>query len=267
LAVQVVVHVDGGARGNPGPAAAAAVVSTPDGRVLDESAVTLGRATNNVAEYHGLLLGLERAAALGATEVDVVNDSELVARQVDGSYKVKNADLQPLHAQAKQLLGRLDRWSIRSVPRAENAAADALVNRALDGTAPAADDALVNRAPDAEAPANDALVNRAPDAEAPANDALVNRAPAAEAAAADLVRVARRASESWSKRLREELEAARRELAAGRRDDADARLRRAAGIERLLRDQAELLEALGVEHPPALPDDLSRALRELRPAD
>ena len=70
--MQVVVHVDGGARGNPGPAAAAAVVSAADGRVLDEAAVTLGHATNNVAEYRGLLLGLERAAALGATEVEVV---------------------------------------------------------------------------------------------------------------------------------------------------------------------------------------------------
>jgi ribonuclease HI len=130
--VHVVVHVDGGARGNPGPAAAAAVVSDSEGRELDEAAVTLGRTTNNVAEYRGLLLGLERAAALGATAVDVVNDSELVARQVDGSYRVKNADLKPLHAQALEALGRFDRWSIRSVPRAQNAAADALVNRALD---------------------------------------------------------------------------------------------------------------------------------------
>ncbi|MGI8780347.1 MAG: reverse transcriptase-like protein, partial [Solirubrobacteraceae bacterium] len=94
--MQVVVHVDGGARSNPGPAAAAAVVSAPDGRVLDEAAVTLGHATNNVAEYRGLLLGLERARSLGATEVEVVNDSELVARQVDGSYKVKHADLRGL---------------------------------------------------------------------------------------------------------------------------------------------------------------------------
>jgi ribonuclease HI len=131
--MQVVVHVDGGARGNPGPAAAASVVSAPDGQVIDEAAVLLGRATNNVAEYRGLLLGLERAAALGATEVDVINDSELIARQVDGSYKVKNADLRPLHAQAKEALGRFARWSIRPVPRAQNAAADALVNRALDG--------------------------------------------------------------------------------------------------------------------------------------
>ena len=131
--MQVVVHVDGGARGNPGPAAAAAVVSAPDGKVLDETSVTLGHATNNVAEYRALLLGLERAKALGATEVDVVNDSELVARQVGGAYEVRSADLRPLHAQALAALGGFDRWTIASVPRAQNADADALVNRALDG--------------------------------------------------------------------------------------------------------------------------------------
>jgi ribonuclease HI len=130
--VKVVVHVDGGARGNPGPAAAAAVVSAPDGELLDEAAVTLGTATNNVAEYHGLLLGLERAKALGATEVEVINDSELVARQVNGVYKVKHPDMRPLHAAALGALGDFERWSIRSVPRAENADADALVNQALD---------------------------------------------------------------------------------------------------------------------------------------
>jgi ribonuclease HI len=130
--VKVTVHVDGGARGNPGPAAAAAVVTAPDGEVLDEAAVTLGRATNNVAEYRGLLLGLRRARALGATEVDVVNDSELVARQLTGAYRVKHADLKPLHAEALRALGDFERWSVRSVPRAENAQADALVNEALD---------------------------------------------------------------------------------------------------------------------------------------
>jgi len=130
--VKVVVHVDGGARGNPGPAAAAAVVSAPDGELLDEAAVTLGTATNNVAEYRGLLLGLERAKALGATEVEVINDSELVARQVNGVYKVKHPDMRPLHAAALGALGDFERWSIRSVPRAENADADALVNQALD---------------------------------------------------------------------------------------------------------------------------------------
>jgi ribonuclease HI len=131
--VRVVVHVDGGARGNPGPAAAAAVVSSPDGEVLDEAALTIGRATNNVAEYRGLLLGLERARALGATEVDVVNDSELIAHQVTGRYKVKHPDMKPLHAQALAALGDFERWSIRPVPRSANADADALVNQALDG--------------------------------------------------------------------------------------------------------------------------------------
>jgi ribonuclease HI len=130
--VKLVVHVDGGARGNPGPAAAAAVLSTPDGQVLDEAEELLGVATNNVAEYRGLLLGLERAATLGATEVEVINDSELIAKQVNGTYKVRHADMKPLHAQALRSLARFERWSVRSVPRAQNAAADALVNRALD---------------------------------------------------------------------------------------------------------------------------------------
>jgi ribonuclease HI len=131
--VRVVVHVDGGSRGNPGPAAAAAVVSSPEGDVLDEAAMTLGRATNNVAEYRGLLLGLERARALGATEVDVVNDSELIAHQVNGRYKVKHTDMKPLHAEALAALRGFERWSVRPVPRAQNAEADALVNQALDG--------------------------------------------------------------------------------------------------------------------------------------
>ena len=90
--------MDGGARGNPGPAAAAAVVSTPDGDVLDSAHELLGVTTNNVAEYRGLLLGLDRARALGAGEVDVINDSELVAKQINGVYKVKHPDMKPLHA-------------------------------------------------------------------------------------------------------------------------------------------------------------------------
>lgn len=129
------MHVDGGARGNPGPAAAAAVVSTPDGEVLADAAERIGHATNNVAEYRGLLLGLERARALGATEVDVVNDSELVAHQVNGRYKVKHPDLVPLHRAARAALDGFERWSLTPVPRRENAHADALVNRALDAAA------------------------------------------------------------------------------------------------------------------------------------
>jgi ribonuclease HI len=130
--VKVVVHVDGGARGNPGPAAAAAVLSTPGGEVLDEAHELLGVASNNVAEYRGLLLGLARAQALGADEVEVVNDSELVAKQVNGQYKVKHPDMRPLYEEALRALRAFDRWSIRSVPRAQNAEADALVNQALD---------------------------------------------------------------------------------------------------------------------------------------
>ena len=133
--MKLVVHVDGGSRGNPGPAAVGVVVSTPDGEVLDEIGEVIGVATNNVAEYRGLLLGLERARALGATEVEIVNDSELVARQVTGDYKVKHAGLKPLHQQALAALRGFDRWSIRSVPRERNARADALVNAVLDGEA------------------------------------------------------------------------------------------------------------------------------------
>jgi ribonuclease HI len=132
---KVVVHVDGGARGNPGPAAVGVVVSNPEGAVLDEFAERIGVATNNVAEYRALLRGIERAAALGAREAEFVNDSELVAKQVNGLYKVKHPDMKPLHAQATAALRRdFDRrWTIRSVPRAQNARADALVNEALDG--------------------------------------------------------------------------------------------------------------------------------------
>jgi len=130
--LKLVVHVDGGARGNPGPAAAGAVVSSPAGDVLDEASERIGDATNNVAEYHGLLLGLARVRALGATEVEVVNDSELVGRQVTGEYKVRHAGIKPLHAQALAALAPFEHWSIRTVPREQNARADELVNEALD---------------------------------------------------------------------------------------------------------------------------------------
>lgn len=126
------VHVDGGARGNPGPAAIGVVISEPGGEVLEEIAETIGEATNNVAEYRGLLRGLERASALGATGVEVINDSELIAKQVNGLYRVKHPAMVELHKQVRAALEGFDRWSVRSVPRAQNAAADALVNRALD---------------------------------------------------------------------------------------------------------------------------------------
>jgi ribonuclease HI len=138
--MKVVVHVDGGARGNPGPAAAASVLSSPAGELLGEHAELLGHATNNVAEYRALLLGLEQARKLGASEVEVIGDSELIAKQVLGEYKVKNEALRPLHREATAALRAFDRFSIRTVPRAQNAHADALVNAALDQARAAASD-------------------------------------------------------------------------------------------------------------------------------
>jgi ribonuclease HI len=107
-------------------------VSAPDGSILDEVAERIGVATNNVAEYRALLRGVERAAALGAREIELVNDSELIARQLTGVYKVKHPAMKPLYDQAISALSAFDRWKIRSVPRAQNARADALVNQALD---------------------------------------------------------------------------------------------------------------------------------------
>jgi len=130
--LKLVVNVDGGARGNPGPAAIAAVVQSPDGEVLEERGERIGHATNNVAEYRALLLGIERAAALGASELELVGDSELVVKQVKGEYKVKNAGMRELHGQVKEALGAFDDWAIRHVRREENAEADRLVNRVLD---------------------------------------------------------------------------------------------------------------------------------------
>jgi ribonuclease HI len=129
---RLIVHVDGGARGNPGPAAIGVVVSEPAGEVIDEVAERIGVATNNVAEYRALLRGLERAAALRATEVEIVNDSELIARQLTGRYKVKHPAMRPLYMDAIAALRGFDGWKIRTVPRAQNARADALVNQALD---------------------------------------------------------------------------------------------------------------------------------------
>ena len=130
---RVTVNVDGGARGNPGPAAIGVVLRNGDGSVVEELGETIGEATNNVAEYKALLRGIELAAAHGAGELELVGDSELVVRQVEGRYKVKNAGMKELHAEVKRALGDFDSWSIRHVRRAENADADRLVNEALDG--------------------------------------------------------------------------------------------------------------------------------------
>lgn len=130
---RAIVNVDGGARGNPGPAAIGVVVRDGDGAVLEEVGEKIGEATNNVAEYRALLRGIELAAAHGAGELELIGDSELVVRQVEGRYKVKNAGMKELHAEVKKALAGFDSWSIRHVRRAENADADRLVNEALDG--------------------------------------------------------------------------------------------------------------------------------------
>jgi ribonuclease HI len=130
---KLTVNVDGGARGNPGPAAIGAIVRDGSGEVLAERGERIGRATNNVAEYRALLLGIELAAALGGSELELIGDSELIVRQVEGRYKVKDATMRELHGQVKAALASFESWSIRHVRRESNADADRLVNAALDG--------------------------------------------------------------------------------------------------------------------------------------
>lgn len=130
--LRVTVHVDGGARGNPGPAAVAAVISDDEGQILVDRGESIGTATNNVAEYKALLLGIELAGEIGARELDLVGDSELIVRQVEGRYKVKDATLRGLHAEVRTVLRKFDSWSIRHVRREQNAEADQLVNDTLD---------------------------------------------------------------------------------------------------------------------------------------
>ena len=127
--------MDGGARGNPGPAGVGVVVVNESGAELDRANEYIGETTNTVAEYRALLLGLDRARALGVRDLEIVNDSELIARQLTGEYRVKKEDLRMLHAQARRALEGFERWSIRSVPRAKNELADALVNDAIDARA------------------------------------------------------------------------------------------------------------------------------------
>lgn len=136
--MKVVIEADGGSRGNPGPAGYGSVVWTADrSTVLAESKQAIGRATNNVAEYSGLIAGLEEAAKLGATEVEVSMDSKLVVEQMSGRWQVKHPDLAELNVQARRLASRFERVSYRWVPRAENSYADRLANEAMDAAAEA----------------------------------------------------------------------------------------------------------------------------------
>jgi ribonuclease HI len=132
--VRLLIHTDGAARGNPGPAGAGAILRDADsGEVMAEVAEGLGRATNNVAEWTAVRLALEEARRLGATRVDLRMDSQLVARQITGVYRVKHADLQPIHATVMELLRGFDGYTVGHVPRELNKDADRLSNIAIDG--------------------------------------------------------------------------------------------------------------------------------------
>ncbi len=128
----VLVHIDGASRGNPGPAAYGVVMESAEGSPLGAFAKALGETTNNVAEYRGLLAALEYALAHDYARVRVLTDSELLARQMAGMYKVKSPDLRPLYEQAKRLSGQFKSFAIEHVPRERNREADRLANRALD---------------------------------------------------------------------------------------------------------------------------------------
>ena len=130
--MKVRLYTDGGARGNPGPAAAAYVLEAEDGTVLDARGETIGVATNNVAEYRALVAGLRKARDLGLDDVEVISDSELLVKQMNGEYRVKNAALIELSLDASHLAGEIGRVRYRAVRRTENELADRLVNEALD---------------------------------------------------------------------------------------------------------------------------------------
>lgn len=151
------MEADGGSRGNPGPAGYGAVVWSADhGTVLAESKQAIGRATNNVAEYRGLIAGLQEAADLGATEVAVAMDSKLVVEQMSGRWKVKHPDLVELNREARALASGFDRIGYSWIPRAKNAHADRLANEAMDAAAVIDDppvDAKPAHAKPAQAPA------------------------------------------------------------------------------------------------------------------
>ncbi len=126
------LFTDGGARGNPGPAAAAYVLEAEDGTVLDARGEAIGLATNNVAEYRALVAGLAKAVELGVRDLEVVSDSELLVKQMNGEYRVKNHALRELSLDAASFARTLGRVRYRAVPRIENELADRLVNEALD---------------------------------------------------------------------------------------------------------------------------------------
>lgn len=131
--LRLVAYSDGASRGNPGPAAFGAVILDEDGQEVGQVAQAIGRATNNVAEYRGAIAALRAALALCPTELELRMDSELIVRQVQGRYRVRNATLRPLYVELRALIDTLDEFQISHVPREQNQRADALANAALDG--------------------------------------------------------------------------------------------------------------------------------------
>jgi ribonuclease HI len=126
------LYSDGAARGNPGPAGAGAVLMTTQGEIVAELGRYLGSATNNFAEYQGLLLGLRKAAELGARDLEVFSDSQLLVRQLEGVYRVRHPGLRPLFEEAQKLLRLFPKVHVHHIPRELNTAADAMSNRAID---------------------------------------------------------------------------------------------------------------------------------------
>jgi ribonuclease HI len=128
----LIIHIDGASRGNPGPAAIGAIIQDRAGSLRLEISHYIGETTNNQAEYRALIAALEEAARLGATHVDIKTDSKLVAEQIRGNYRVRHPGLRPFFQRALQLLSACKTYTITNIPREENAAADALANKALD---------------------------------------------------------------------------------------------------------------------------------------
>lgn len=129
---KVIIFTDGASQGNPGPAAIGAIIKDEQGRVIASISQGIGRATNNQAEYRAIIAALENAIKLGASQVEIRSDSELVVRQINGQYRVKNAALKPLYQQVKHQQSQLDSFTITHIPREENTEADGLASMALE---------------------------------------------------------------------------------------------------------------------------------------
>ena len=129
--MKVIIHADGASRGNPGQSAIGATIEDDEGRLLASLSRPIGRATNNQAEYRAVIAALKEALKLGAVEADIYLDSELVVKQINGSYRVRNAALKPLYLEVKELTASLKGFRISHIPRRQNAGADALANKAF----------------------------------------------------------------------------------------------------------------------------------------